>query len=77
MAHITPWARIQVSTLNQQLKRLSEPGVRKSIIPAMIRAKGRMSFNRGGRNINWRSRFRRTGRGRHGTESVRGSRPWG
>lgn len=66
MAHIDPWARILVSTLNQQLKRMSEPGIRNNLIPAMLRDKGRISFNRGGKGISWRSRYRRSTLRTHG-----------
>ena len=52
-------ARVATSTINRYIKREIEPIYRKSILLGMLRAKGRMKFNVGGKNIVWDVRYLR------------------
>lgn len=57
--HIDPWVRIAVATLNDELEKLVKPGIRNHVVLAMLRKRGRLMFNKGGKGYKWRVRYRR------------------
>ena len=56
---INPWQRIDVSTLNSHIVKLSEPMYRKRKILGALRKRGRISMNRSGKKVDWRVAMRR------------------
>lgn len=56
---IDSWARVDVATINKHVKKLTEPIFRKRGFMALLRKKGRITFNNAGKKFDWRARFRR------------------
>jgi len=57
--HIATPARVDVSTLSNYLKSMTEPLYKKDVFLGGLKAHGRLSFNHGGKDINWPVKFRR------------------
>jgi len=56
---MTPNARIDVSVINDHIKKLTEPLYRKHLLLGMMRKKGRIISNCSGKGFDWRVKFRR------------------
>jgi hypothetical protein len=59
MAQIENWARPDISTLQAQIKKLTEPCIRDHVLLAMMRKRGRISYGHSGKNPKWRVKWRR------------------
>lgn len=57
--HIATPSRVDVSTLSNYLKMKTEPIFTKDVFFGGLKAHGRLSFNHGGKDINWTVKFRR------------------
>ncbi len=54
-----PWSRVANTTIQQYIKGAEDNIMRNRIILAMMREKGRISFNHGGTKLNWKIKFKR------------------
>lgn len=59
MAHIEPTARLSVATLNDHIKKLTEPVFRKHLLLARLRERGGIIGGCTGKAFDWRVVFRR------------------
>jgi hypothetical protein len=59
MANINNWARIDVGVLNDHIAKITEPGMRKHVMLAMLRKRGRITYRHAGKGCDWRTKFRR------------------
>lgn len=59
MAHIEPTGRINTQVLNAYIRKQIEPVFRRSVLLAMLRSRGLISYNNDGKNIVWFPRFRK------------------
>lgn len=57
--HIVATPRIDVQTLNAYIRRKIEPIYRASVLLGMLKSKGRLSFNKDGKAVEWRPRYKR------------------
>lgn len=57
---ITNNARIDVGVINDHIEQLVEPGMRKHILLAMMRKRGRLKFNCHSKARDWRIKYKRT-----------------
>lgn len=58
MAHIENNARISVSTLNEEIKKIVEPGITEHVLLAMLQKRGRITTGNKGIGPKWRTLFR-------------------
>ena len=75
MAHIQAPARVKVSTLDRQVKKIVEPGMRDHVQLAKLGSMGRIKYNVGSDIVKWRVRYLRNDPHTHGDmETITGSR---